>query len=52
MVLGLLCFEILPPKPNTIIKNKKKEIIKNRACQINHLIMGKKMGERRDALSR
>ena len=28
MVLGLLCFEVVSPKPNTTIKNRKKEIKK------------------------
>ena len=37
MVLGLLCFEVVSPKPNTTIKNRKEEIKKkkkNRSLQL------------------
>ena len=30
MILGLLCFEVLPPKPNTTIKNKQKKRLKKK----------------------
>ena len=36
MVLGLLCFEVVSPKPNTTIKNRKEKIKKkkNRSLQL------------------
>ena len=34
MVLGLLCFEVVSPKPNTTIKNRKEEIKKKKKKQI------------------
>ena len=34
MVLGLLCFEVVSPKPNTTIKNRKKEIKKKQITTI------------------
>ena len=30
MVLGLLCFEVVSPKPNTTIKNRKEKIKKKK----------------------